>query len=158
MINTKNIDLKKKFNLVKFIAGKFRRVYGKKHDFEDLVSAGLYGLALALNDYNPSRGDFDPYCSYMITFKIMDYIRFDASQLTRRAHTTLNKKDRLERQLQRPLTQQEIKEQLGVTTQKLCEYDTAKGIDSPMSLQRTFLKSPGRKQRPSATPGEFSPR
>ncbi|MBN1787823.1 MAG: FliA/WhiG family RNA polymerase sigma factor [Sedimentisphaerales bacterium] len=123
--------------IVKYTA---ERVYVKlpeKVDIDDLISAGIFGLMDAINAFDPERGvKFATYCTPRVRGAILDELRsMDwVPRLVRaRAHQLVNTTRRLEADLGRLPSEQELAKELEMDTdefRRLQRDATAVGLVS----------------------------
>jgi RNA polymerase sigma factor for flagellar operon FliA len=123
---------------VKLIARKMHeRIHGRA-DLDDLVSAGVIGLIAAIDRFNPERGfQLKTYAEYKIRGAILDSLRaLDGRTREDRLRTKLiaDVSARLEHQLQRTPTQEEVATEMGLTIPEYSAPLATVGARIPYSL------------------------
>lgn len=113
--------------LVKIIAGRLSMYLGYNVDYEDLVSYGIFGLIDAIDKFDYYKGiKFETYASLRIRGAILDQIRkMDWLSRTMRQkqkswEAALRK---LEAQLGRKPTDEEIAEEMEISLEELCSIE-----------------------------------
>ncbi len=114
--------------LVKIIAGRLSMYLGYNVEYEDLVSYGIFGLIDAIDKFDYEKGiKFETYASLRIRGAILDQIR-KMDWLPRTIRQKQKKMDnvlsKLERELGRPATDEEMAKELGISLE---EYYTWEG-------------------------------
>ena len=124
--------------LVKYVAG--RMSIGLPHyvDHSDLVSAGLLGLIQAIDNYDPERGNkFETYAIPRIRGAILDELRSQdwfPRSLRRKARQLEEAFTRLEIELGRVATDEEVAHRLGVSRKELLEMIDEVAVATIVSL------------------------
>ena len=110
-------------SLIKFVAGRLAAGLPKRVDTGDLVSAGVFGLMNAIDRYDPTQGaKFETYAIPRIRGAILDGLRaLDWVPRSVRSHSrsVQDAIARLEHQLGRTPTDEEIADELQITTEEL---------------------------------------
>ena len=114
--------------LVKIVAGRLSMYLGYNVEYEDLVSYGIFGLIDAIDKFDYEKGiKFETYASLRIRGAILDHIR-KMDWLPRTIRQKQKKMDnvlsKLERELGRPATDEEMAKELGISLE---EYYTWEG-------------------------------
>jgi len=116
---------------VHYIAARIRERLPQNVAFEDLVNAGVLGLIEAINNYDPSKSvQFKTFAKFRIRGAIVDSLReLDwGSRLLRRKGREIDEASaRLELQLGRQPTEQEIADELKIELKEL--YDLLFKLD-----------------------------
>jgi RNA polymerase sigma factor for flagellar operon FliA len=131
--------------LVKYNA---ERLHGKlpdEVDVDDLMSAGIFGLMDAIDAFDPSRGvKFETYCAPRIRGAILDELRsMDwVPRLVRaRSSKVEGARKRLEMELGRKPTEQEIATKLGVSRDEFAKIRRDAGAVGVVSLSRKWFET-----------------
>jgi RNA polymerase sigma factor FliA len=114
--------------------------------YEDMVSAGTVGLVTAARDYDPAFGaEFQTYAYIRIKGAILDELRgwsFSPSNMNKRLQNARSVSLKMTQQTGSPPTDEELAEELEITTDELYEiFDTARG-EHFMSLNSFSEESP----------------
>jgi len=110
-------------SLVHFVLGRLGISQDLSNDYEDLVNQGLLGLIEAVDRYDPTfNTQFSTYATFRIRGKILDYLR-SLDWLSRtarhRARDIRTAITQLSDQNQRPPTDQELADHLGMDVAKI---------------------------------------
>src|SRR6187455_1083864 len=109
--------------LVKFVAGRLGASLPSHVDDQDLVSYGLLGLISAIERYDPDREiKFETYAIVRIKGAIIDELRsldWVPRSVRSRAREIERANSKLEHELQRAPTDDEMAAELGITTDEL---------------------------------------
>lgn len=108
--------------LVRMVAGRLSLGLPNQVEVDDLESFGLFGLLEAMERFDPSRGiKFETYAGVRIRGSIIDGLRAEswAPALRQKAKQIDEVANRLENQLGRDPTEDEVAEGLGLTRQEL---------------------------------------
>lgn len=129
--------------LVKIIAGRLSMYLGYNVEYEDLVSYGIFGLIDAIDKFDYEKGiKFETYASLRIRGSILDQIRKmdwvprTLRQKQKRMDTALLK---LEKELGRPATDQEMAAELGITMDEFYSWESQSKASGLVSLDE-FLE------------------
>ncbi len=110
-------------HLVSITAGRLLGPLPSGIERDDLISSGIVGLIKAVDQFDPERGiKFETYAITLIRGAILEMLRGDdwVPRLVRDQQKQLkNAYVKLEVQLGRPATEEEIVEELGITLDKL---------------------------------------
>jgi RNA polymerase sigma factor FliA len=110
-------------HLVSITAGRLFGPLPSGVERDDLVGAGVLGLVKAVDQFDPTRGiKFETYAITLIRGAILEMLRGDdwVPRLIRDQQKQLKQAYvRLESRFGRPATEEEIAEELGITTEKL---------------------------------------
>lgn len=125
-------------HLVSITAGRLFGPLPSGVEREDLVGAGVVGLVKAVDQFDPTRGiKFETYAITLIRGAILEMLRGDdwVPRLVRDQQKQLRSAYvRLESELGRPATEEEIAQELGITQEKLDKLLTNIGRASLLSL------------------------
>src|SRR5581483_5298944 len=125
-------------HLVSITAGRLFGPLPSGVERDDLVGAGVVGLVKAVDQFDPSRGiKFETYAITLIRGAILEMLRGDdwVPRLVRDQQKQLKQAYmRLEAQLGRPATEEEVAKELGISTEKLDKLLTNIGRASLLSL------------------------
>jgi RNA polymerase sigma factor for flagellar operon FliA len=109
--------------LVKYVAARLSVGLPSSVDQEDLASAGIVGLMEAVSKFEPGRGyKFESYAAARIRGAIIDDLRtqdFVPRSVRRQARKVEEALSRLQLQLNRTPTDEEVAEAMGVTVRRL---------------------------------------
>lgn len=109
--------------LVKYVAARLSVGLPASVDQEDLASAGIVGLMEAVSKFEPGRGyKFESYAAARIRGAIIDDLRtqdFVPRSVRRQARKVEEALSKLQRQLNRTPTDEEVAEEMGVTIRRL---------------------------------------
>ncbi|MBP3544472.1 MAG: FliA/WhiG family RNA polymerase sigma factor, partial [Lachnospiraceae bacterium] len=129
--------------LVKIIAGRLSIYLGYNVEYEDLVSYGIFGLIDAIDKFDYGKGiKFETYASLRIRGAILDQIRKmdwvprTLRQKQKRMDAALLK---LEKELGRPATDQEMAAELGITIEEFYSWENQSKASGLVSLDE-FLE------------------
>jgi len=142
--------------VVKYVAG--RMAIGLPHyvDHKDLVSAGLLGLIQAVDNYDYRRGNkFETYAIPRIRGAILDELRTQdwfPRSLRRKARQLESAYTRLEADLGRPATDEELARELGVSRNELATMMDEVAVATIVSLD-----ADGSDDDDSSTLGDYLP-
>lgn len=136
--------------LVRYTAERIWVKLPEKVDIEDLIQAGIFGLLDAINAYDMSRGvKFETYCTPRIRGSILDELRNTdwVPRLVRsRAHHLERARARLEAQLGRIPTEQELADELDMDDEEFCRLQRDANAVGLISLNNTFNDADGDKE------------
>ena len=123
--------IKQYLPLVHKIAKKVATYLKPPLSYEDMVSAGTVGLVTAARDYDPSYGaEFQTYAYIRIKGAILDELRgwsLTPANLNKRIRDARSVSMKILAQTGTPPTDEELSEELGITTDELYElFDTAR--------------------------------
>ncbi len=125
-------------HLVSITAGRLFGPLPSGVERDDLVGAGVVGLVKAVDQFDPSRGiKFETYAITLIRGAILEMLRGDdwVPRLVRDQQKQLKQAYmRLEAQLGRPATEEEVAKELGISTEKLDKLLTNIGRASLLSM------------------------
>jgi len=147
--HSRNLLIKYYKYLVKYIA---ERLYSKlpdKVELDDLISAGIFGLMDAIDNFDPARGvKFETYCSPRIRGSILDELRsMDwVPRLVRaRAHQLAKATHSLETHLGRKPTEKETAEELDMDMEEFDRLQRDANAVSLVSLNTEYSDGDGEK-------------
>lgn len=141
---TKSRDLKNNLieeyvPLVKYVAGRLNIYLGNNVEYDDLLGYGYFGLIDAIEKYDLDKGvKFETYASLRIRGAILDNIRkVDwVPRSIRQKQKDLEKAYiKLDSQLGRPATEQEVAEELGLGKKEFHKLLSDTNISSLISLE-----------------------
>ncbi len=125
-------------HLVSITAGRLFGPLPSGVERDDLVGAGVVGLVKAVDQFDPLRGiKFETYAITLIRGAILEMLRVDdwVPRLVRDQQKQLKQAYmRLEARLGRPASEEEVAEEMGITTEKLDKLLTNIGRASLLSL------------------------
>lgn len=143
----RNYFMEKYYPLVRYHAERLHARLPDEVNVEDLIQAGVFGLADAINAFDLSRGvKFETYCAPRIRGAILDELRLMdwVPRLVRHRSSKVEQaRQRIEMASGRPATDDELAEHLGVDDE---EYDKIKRDSSAVgtfSLTRKAYSSDG---------------
>jgi len=114
--------------------------------YDDLISQAIVGLIEAIDRYDPSRGvKFNTYAYYRIRGSVMDMLReldWVPRSLRAKGNDIVNTIARLEGELGRAPTDEEVAEAMGLSRERFDELSQEVGGQSLLSLEET-LESDG---------------
>lgn len=114
--------------------------------YDDLISQAIVGLIEAIDRYDPSRGvKFNTYAYYRIRGAVIDMLReldWVPRSLRSKSNDILNVMSRLESELGRPPTDEEVADAMGLTMDQFGELVQEVGGQTLISLDET-LESDG---------------
>jgi RNA polymerase sigma factor for flagellar operon FliA len=135
--------------LVKYTAERLSTKLPDKVEVDDLVSAGIFGLMDAIDNFDPHRGvKFETYCSPRIRGAILDELRsMDwVPRLVRaRAHQLQRATQSLETFHGRKPTQQEIAQELDMEPEEFDRLQRDANAVAIVSLNTNYSESDGEK-------------
>lgn len=110
--------------------------------YDDLISQAIVGLIEAIDRYDPSRGvKFNTYAYYRIRGSVMDMLReldWVPRSLRAKGNDIVNTIARLEHELGRPPTDEEVAESMGLSRTQFDELTQEVGSQSLLSLEETL--------------------
>ncbi|MFV0464745.1 MAG: FliA/WhiG family RNA polymerase sigma factor [Lachnospiraceae bacterium] len=124
--------------LVKIVAGRLSMHLGNHVEYDDLVGYGVFGLIDAIDKFDPTKEvKFETYASLRIRGAILDQIR-KMDWIPRTVRQKQKKLDEAEKQIElklhRAATDDEIAEELGVSTDELAVWQSQVSVTSLISL------------------------
>lgn len=125
-------------SLVKFVAGRLSAGLPRSVDTGDLVSAGVFGLMNAIDKFDPENGaKFETYAIPRIRGAILDGLRaldWVPRSVRSRSRSVQDAIAKLEHELGRTPTDEEIAAELEITTEELEKWlaDIAAGAVGPL--------------------------
>ena len=146
----RNYFMERFYPLVKYNADRIYSRLPDEVDIEDLISAGLFGLMDAIDKFDQERGNkFETYCAPRIRGAVLDELR-SMDWVPRLVRSRSSKIDqarmRLEMQLGRKPTTDEISEHLGVDEEELKKILRDGSAVSVSSLSRTCYQTDSSKE------------
>lgn len=124
--------------IVKFVAGRLMVHIGQNVEFDDLVGYGIFGLIDAIEKFDPTKGaKFETYASFRIRGTIIDNIRrmdWVPRSLRQKHKQVENALIKLEDELGRSPTDEELSEELGLELHETSELLRKAAIHSLVSL------------------------
>lgn len=116
---TRELLLLRYVPLVKGIVGRMMPKYSGYNEYDDLVNCGVIGLIDAVEKYNPNVGvKFETYATTRIRGEIIDHMReqdWAPSSLRKRINDISEAHERLEYEMGRPPSDEEVAKSLGIT-------------------------------------------
>ena len=145
--------------LVKYVAGRLSAGLPNSIEQADLVSYGMFGLIDAINKFEPSRGfKFETYAMSRIRGSIIDELRsidWVPRSLRAKARSVEKAYTKLEHELLRTPTDEEVAEELGMTEEDLQNVFTQISFFGLVALEETV--SVGADRSESVTLGDTIP-
>lgn len=149
----KNPQLREKIileyaSLVKIVAGRLNMYLGYAVEYDDLVGYGIFGLIDAIDKFDYYKGiKFETYASLRIRGAILDQIR-KMDWIPRSLRQKQKKIDaamtKLETELGRPATDEEIAAELGITPDEYVAWQGQSNVSNVVSLDE-FMEVSGEK-------------
>jgi RNA polymerase sigma factor FliA len=132
--------------LVKLVAGRLSMYLGYNVEYDDLVGYGVFGLIDAIDKFDYGKGiKFETYASLRIRGSILDQIR-KMDWIPRSLRQKQKKIDvamsKLEAQLGRPASDEEIAKELEITAQELLDWQGQANVSNMVSLDE-FIEASG---------------
>jgi RNA polymerase sigma factor FliA len=142
----RNELIQKYLPLVHKIAGRVVTYMKPPLSYEDMVSAGTVGLVTAARDYDPSFGaEFQTYAYIRIKGAILDELRgwsVTPANLTKRIHNAHSVSMKILEQTGTAPTDEELADELGITTEEIYELYDANRAEHFVSLDSFGEGSP----------------
>ena len=124
--------------IVKYVAGRLMVHIGQNVEFDDLVGYGIFGLIDAIEKFDPAKGvKFETYASFRIRGTIIDNIRrmdWVPRTLRQKNKQIENVIIKLEEELGRSPTDEELASALGLTPDEIVDLLRKSSIHSLVSL------------------------
>ncbi len=122
-INTRNKIILQYEYLVRLVVSKLITKYKSCNEYDDFISYGMFGLIDAVEKYNYRKGvKFETYASIRIRGSIIDNIRkqdWISTTLRHKIRKAEEAFDKLEYELGRPATEEEVANHLNIKTEEL---------------------------------------
>lgn len=135
--------------LVKLVAGRLSMYLGYNVEYDDLVGYGVFGLIDAIDKFDYSKGiKFETYASLRIRGSILDQIRkmdWIPRSLRQKQKKIDNAMNKLEVELGRPATDEEISKELGISEEELTNWQGQANVSNIVSLDE-FIEESGEKE------------
>lgn len=133
--------------LAKYVAGRIAANLPKSIDIQDLIQHGIIGLMDAIEKFDPSRDiKFETYAITRIKGAIIDSLR-SLDWMPRTLRFKVKEIDKvyaeLEARLNRPPTEEEIAETMGITLEELQQLMAEARFSSVVALEETLSTSEG---------------
>ncbi len=132
-------------SLVKFVAGRLSAGLPKSVDTGDLVSAGVFGLMDAINRYSPDAGaKFETFAIPRIRGAILDSLRaldWVPRSVRSNSRAIENAIAKLEHELQRAPTEEEIAVELGISFDEFQKWLTEAAAGTVGPLDHVILSN-----------------
>lgn len=133
--------------LVKYVAGRLAMRLPASVELEDLISYGIFGLIDAIEKYNPEYNvKFETYAIARIKGSMLDGLRaldWVPHSLRQKAREVERVYAKLEGELGRSATDEEVAAALGITTDELSQLITDIGSTSIVSLDDLWYEGEG---------------
>ncbi len=143
----RNFFMEKYYTLVRYHAERVHARLPDEVNIDDLVQAGVFGLADAINAFDLGRQvKFETYCAPRIRGAILDELRLMdwVPRLVRhRSSKVEHARQRIEMELGRPATHDEIAERLGVDDEEYEKIQRDSSAVGTFSLTRKAYPSDG---------------
>ncbi len=162
-IKTKSSAVREKIileyaSLVKIVAGRLSMYLGYNVEYDDLVGYGIFGLIDAIDKFDYSKGiKFETYASLRIRGSILDQIR-KMDWIPRSLRQKQKKIDsaitKLESELGRQVTDEEIAKELGITEDEYINWQGQANVSNVVSLDE-YIEVGGEKGIDSIKPNPF---
>ena len=124
--------------LVKMVAGRLNMYLGYNVEYDDLVGYGVFGLIDAIDKFDYCKGiKFETYASLRIRGSILDQIRKmdwiprSLRQKQKKIDAAMNK---LEVELGRPATDEEIAKEIGISEEELLNWQGQSNVSNIVSF------------------------
>lgn len=145
--------------LVKLVAGRLSMYLGHNVEYDDLVSYGIFGLIDAIDKFDMDKNvKFETYASLRIRGAILDQIR-KMDWIPRSVRQRQRKIDDAMKQIEmrtgKTATDEELAQQLGLTDEELCAWQTQLKVTNIVSLNE-FEENGPEPLVDSAHPARFS--
>lgn len=135
--------------LVKLVAGRLSMYLGYNVEYDDLVGYGVFGLIDAIDKFDYSKGiKFETYASLRIRGSILDQIRkmdWIPRSLRQKQKKIDNAMNKLEIELGRPATDEEISKELGISEEELTNWQGQANVSNVVSFDE-FIEASGEKE------------
>ena len=135
--------------LVKIVAGRMSMYLGYNVEYDDLVGYGIFGLIDAIDKFDYGKGiKFETYASLRIRgamldqIRKMDWIPRSLRQKQKKIDAAMSK---LEAELGRVATDEEIAKEIGITAEELLNWQGQANVSNVVSLDE-FVESSGEKE------------
>ena len=140
----KDVLIRHYLPVVRFIAERMIERLPGNVQMEDLVSVGIFGLMEALDRYDPGRGvKFESYCSRRIQGAMLDELR-SIDWIPRITRQKVNRLEsvfgRLERELGRTPTDEEVAQAMGVSVRELEKLYVDYNAATLYSMQKSSVQ------------------
>lgn len=136
--DARNQLIRRYAHLVSITAGRLFGPLPSGVERDDLVGAGVVGLVKAVDQFDPTRGiKFETYAITLVRGAILEMLRGDdwVPRLVRDQQKQLKQAYiRLEARLGRPASEEEVAEELGISTEKLDKLLSSIGRANLLSL------------------------
>lgn len=124
--------------LVKLVAGRLSMYLGHNVEYDDLVSYGIFGLIDAIDKFNMDKNvKFETYASLRIRGSILDQIR-KMDWIPRTVRQKQRQIDdaikRVEMRTGKNVTDEELAEELGISDEELCSWQSQLKVTNVVSL------------------------
>ncbi|WP_455720969.1 FliA/WhiG family RNA polymerase sigma factor [Agathobacter sp.] len=124
--------------LVKLVAGRLSMYLGHNVEYDDLVSYGVFGLIDAIDKFNMDKNvKFETYASLRIRGSILDQIR-KMDWIPRTVRQKQRQIDdaikRVEMRTGKNVTDEELAEELGISDEELCNWQSQLKVTNVVSL------------------------
>lgn len=135
--------------LVKIVAGRLSMYLGYNVEYDDLVGYGIFGLIDAIDKFDYGKGiKFETYASLRIRGAVLDQIR-KMDWIPRSLRQKQKKIDaamsKLEVELGRTATDEEIAKELGITADEFLSWQGQANVSNVISLDE-FVEASGEKE------------
>jgi RNA polymerase sigma factor for flagellar operon FliA len=114
-------------------------------DINDLISAGIVGLIEAIGKFDPGRGiKFETFCAQRVRGAMFDYLRrcdWVPRQIRSKAHKLAARRNTLASRLERPPTESEMAEELGMSLESYRVMAESLSIKDQISIEGYQVES-----------------
>lgn len=135
-------------HIVKYVVGRITSHLPNTVDREDLVSAGILGLIKAVDRFDPSRGvKFETYATTVVRGEVMESLRakdWAPRSMRRKLRQLAEVVSRLEGRLLRQPAEEEIAEEMGMTSEEYNRFLSAASSATVASIEDLLVgEEPG---------------
>jgi len=143
-VQAKTLLIETYVKLVKIIAGRLFTSYGTNIEYDDLISYGIFGLIDAIEKFDLNKQvKFETYAQIRIRGAIIDHLRnldWVPRSVRQKSKQLEDAYNRLENQLGRSASDQEIASELGVTVKEVQEIIVQTTSFNVISLEEAIFE------------------
>jgi len=143
-VQAKTLLIEAYVKLVKIIAGRLYTSYGTNIEYDDLISYGIFGLIDAIEKFDLNKQvKFETYAQIRIRGAIIDHLRnldWVPRSVRQKSKQLEDAYNRLENQLGRSASDQEIASELGVTVKEVQEVIVQTTSFNVISLEEAIFE------------------
>ena len=148
--NIRNFFMEKYYSLVRYHAERVHARLPDEVNIDDLVQAGVFGLADAINAFDLERQvKFETYCAPRIRGAILDELRsmdWVPRLVRHRTSKVEGARQKIEMEIGRKATDEEIAEKLEVDKEEFIKYKRDSSAVSVTSITRKCYQSDGSRE------------